>query len=57
MTLMLQEHPAVTKLSSTTGKQKLYESEKKQEYPIVFFKYHKGVHPPQAALRHDLLPD
>lgn len=37
MTLMLQEHPAVTKLSSTTGKQKLYESEKKQEYPTVFF--------------------
>lgn len=56
MTLMLQEHPAVTKLSSTTGKQKLYQSEKKQEYPTVILTSQRCP-PPQAALRHDLLPD
>lgn len=44
MTFMLQEHPAVTKLCSVTDKQKLCESEKKQEYKILFL-YHKGVHP------------
>lgn len=44
MTLMLQEHPAVTKVLLYHRQAKAMESEKKQEYKILFL-YHKSAHP------------
>lgn len=46
-----------SKLSSTTGKQKLFESEKKTGISNWFLISQRCPPLPRAALRHGLLPD